>query len=122
MAKTAVAAPTVELDAIDRLEEKLKQLVAVLDRTRGESARIGEELTRTRAEQARAAEELTRARAEQTRAAEENTRLRAELDAAKARAADAESTVVELGALRTERDQIRSRVDDMLKQIESLNL
>ena len=122
MAKAAVAVPTVELDAIDRLEEKLKQLVAVLDRTRGESARIGEELTRTRAEQARAAEELTRARAEQTRAAEENTRLRAELDSAKARAADAESTVLELGALRTERDQIRSRVDDMLKQIESLNL
>jgi len=122
MAKTAVATPTVELEAIDRLEEKLKQLVAVLDRTRGESARITEELARTRTEQGRATEELTRARSEQTRAAEENTRLRAELDAAKARAADAETTGVELTALRTERDQIRSRVDHMLKQIESLNL
>jgi|SRR4051812_41818737 len=108
MAKTAVATPSVDLEAIDRLEEKLKQLVAVLDRTRADSARATEELTRTRAEQARAAEE--------------NTRLRAELDAARARLADAEGTGVELAALRTERDQIRSRVGDMLKQIEALNL
>jgi len=108
MAKTAVATPTVELDAIDRLEEKLKQLVAVLDRTRTEHAR--------------ATEELTRARAEQTRAAEENTRLRAELDAARTRLTEAEGTAVELGALRSEREQIRSRVDAMLSQIESLSL
>lgn len=108
MAKTAVAAPSVDLDAIDRLEQKLKQLVAVLDRTRAESARANEELTRTRTEQARAAEE--------------NTRLRAELDAARARLADAEGTGAELAALRIERDQIRTRVGDMLKQIEALNL
>jgi chromosome segregation ATPase len=108
MAKTAVASPSVELEAIDRLEEKLKQLVTVLDRTRTEHARLTEDLTRTRAEQARAAEE--------------NTRLRAELEAARARAADAEGTSAELAVLRTEREQIRGRVDDMLKQIESLNL
>ena len=108
MAKAAVATPSVELEAIDRLEQKLKQLVAVLDRTRTEHARLTEELTRTRAEQARAAEE--------------NTRLRAELDAARARVADAEGTSAELAALRSEREQIRGRVDDMLKQIESLNL
>jgi len=108
MAKTAVAAPTVDLDAIDRLEEKLKQLVAVLDRTR--------------AEHARATEELTSARTEQARAAEENTRLRAELESARGRLAEAEGTGAELSALRTEREQIRSRVGDMLKQIESLNL
>jgi hypothetical protein len=108
MAKTAVAAPGVELEAIDRLEQKLKQLVSVLDKTRTEHARVSEE--------------LTRARAEQARAAEENTRLRAELDTAKTRAADAETAGVELTALRSEREQIRARVDDMLKQIESLNL
>jgi hypothetical protein len=108
MAKTAVATPTVELEAIDRLEQKLKQLVAVLDKTRTEYAQ--------------ASEELTRARAEQGRAAEENTRLRAELDIAKARAADAETANAELTALRGEREQIRSRVDDMLKQIDALNL
>ena len=108
MAKAAVAAPSIDLDAIDRLEQKLKQLVGVLDRTRAEYQRTSEELTRTRTEQARAAEE--------------NTRLRAELDAAKGRVAEAEGTGAELAALRSEREQIRGRVDDMLKQIEALNL
>jgi chromosome segregation ATPase len=108
MAKTAVATPTVELEAIDRLEQKLKQLLAVLDKTRTEYTK--------------ATEELTRARTEQTRAAEENTRLRAELDTARTRLVESEGTVAELGALRTEREQIRSRVDDMLKQIDALNL
>ena len=108
MAKTAVASPSIDLEAIDRLEEKLKQFVAVLDRTRADNARANEELARTRTEQARAAEE--------------NTRLRAELEAARARVADAEGTSTELAALRTEREQIRGRVGDMLKQIESLNL
>jgi regulator of replication initiation timing len=108
MAKAAVAAPSVDLEAIDRLEQKLKQLVAVLDRTRADGAR--------------ATEELARARAEQARAAEENTRLRAEIDAARTRLADAEGTGVELAALRSEREQIRTRVGDMLKQIDALNL
>ena|SRR5881392_2126019 len=108
MAKAAVAAPSLDLDAIDRLEEKLKQLVGVLDRTRTEQTRV--------------TEELARARTEQARAAEENTRLRAELEAAKTRLTDAETSGAELAALRTERDQIRTRVGDMLKQIEALNL
>ena len=108
MAKTAVATPTVELDAIDRLEEKLKQLVAVLDRTRTEHARVSDELTRVRSEH--------------QRAAEENTRLRADIDQARTRLTEAEGTGSELAALRQERDQIRGRVDDMLKQIEALNL
>lgn len=108
MAKAAVATPSADLEAIDRLEQKLKQLVALLERTRAESARANEELARTRTEQARAAEE--------------NTRLRAELDAARARASAAEGTGAELAALRIEREQIRTRVGDMLKQIEALNL
>lgn len=122
MAKAAVATPSVDLDAIDRLEEKLKQFVAVLDRTRAEGARTADELTRNIAEQARLSEELARTRTEQARAAEENTRLRAELEASRARVAEAEGTGAELVALRTERDHIRGRVDEMLKQIESLNL
>ena len=108
MAKAAVATPSVDLEAIDRLEQKLKQLVAVLDRTRTEHQRLTEELARTRTEQARAAEE--------------NTRLRAELDTARTRLADAEGTSSELAALRSEREQVRGRVDEMLKQIEALNL
>ena len=122
MAKTAVAAPSVDIEAIDRLEQKLKQLVAVLDRTRAEGARATDELARTRAEGAKAADELARARGEHQRATDENTRLRAELDAARGRISEAEGTGSELSALRQEREQIRSRVDDMLKQIEALNL
>jgi regulator of replication initiation timing len=94
MAKTAVATPSVDFEAIDRLEQKLKQLVTVLDRTRAEYAR----------------------------ATDENARLRGELEAARGRIAEAEGTGAELDALRQEREQIRGRVDDMLKQIEALNL
>jgi chromosome segregation ATPase len=136
MAKTAVATQSVDFEAIDRLEQKLKLLVTVLDRTRAESARATDELARTRAESARAtdelartraesaraAEELTRARAEHARANDENARLRAEVDAARTRLTETEGTGTELTVLRTEREQIRSRVDDMLRQIEALNL
>ena len=94
MAKSAVAAPSLDIEAIERLEQKLKQLVAVLDRTRTEYAR----------------------------AADDNARLRGELDAARGRLAEAEGTGSELNALRQERDHIRGRVDEMLKQIEALNL
>lgn len=94
MAKSAVATSSLDIEAIDRLEQKLKQLVAVLDRTRNEVSR----------------------------AADENARLRSELDAARARIAEAEGTGSELTALRQERDHIRGRVDDMLRQIEALNL
>jgi len=94
MAKAAVATPAIEFEAIDRLEQKLKQLVAVLDRTRAEYAR----------------------------ATDDNSRLRAELDAARARLTDAEGTGTELTALRSERQQIRGRVEDMLKQLEALSL
>ena len=108
MAKTAVATPSVDFEAIDRLEQKLKMLVTVLDRTRAEGAR--------------AAEELVRARADHAKANEENGRLKTELEAALSRLAEAEGVGGELTLLRTEREQIRSRVDDMLRQIEALNL
>lgn len=108
MAKAAVATPSVDFEAIDRLEQKLKMLVTVLDRTRADGAR--------------ATEELSRARADYARANDENLRLRAELDLAHARLTEAEGTGPELTVLRTEREQIRGRVDDMLRQIEALNL
>ena len=94
MAKAAVATRTVDLEPIDRLEAKLKLLVGVIDRLRSEIAR----------------------------AAEENARLAREVDAARARASEAEGAGAELTALREERDLIRGRVDDMLKQIDALNL
>lgn len=92
MAKVALRG--VDLEPIDRLEEKVKLLVGVIDRLR----------------------------AEQARAADETARLTRELDAMKARLAEAENTSTELTALREERDLIRARVGEMLTQIESLNL
>ena len=89
-----VATRSVDLEAIDRLEEKLKLLVGVVERLRNDSARMSDE----------------------------NTRLARELDATRARLADAEGTTGELAALRDERNLIRSRVNEMLHQIESLNL
>jgi hypothetical protein len=94
VAKTAVATRSVDLEPIDRLEEKVKLLVGVIDRLR----------------------------AENSKAADENARLGRELDAAQARLSDAETTSSEVLALREERNLIRSRVDEMLHQIESLNL
>lgn len=92
MAKVAVRG--VDLEPIDRLEEKIKLLVGVIDRLR----------------------------ADQARAADENTRLARELDGVRARLTEAEGTSTELTALREERALIRSRVDEMLSTIESLNL
>ena len=94
MAKSAVATQTIGFEPIDRLEEKVKLLVGVIDRLRADGVR----------------------------AADENARLRGELDAARARINEAEGAGAELSALRDEREQIRTRVDDMLRQIEALNL
>jgi len=135
MAK-AVAAHAVELEPIDRLEDKVKLLVGVVDRLRAdgaqdkqENARLRAEVTQARdentklrAEAARDKEENTRLRTEGARAAEENTRLRAELESVRGRLSDVEGTGAELTALRDEREHIRTRVADMLQQIEALNL
>jgi regulator of replication initiation timing len=93
MAKQAVArTSTTDLDPIDRLEDKIKLLVDMVSQLRGE----------------------------QTRATEENTRLAREIEALRARLTDAEAASSELAALRDERDVIRTRVVDMLSQLESL--
>jgi FtsZ-binding cell division protein ZapB len=91
MAKTATR---VELEPIDRLEEKLKRLVDMVDRMK----------------------------AEQARAAEENQRLARELEAMRSRAAAGDSLMAELSSLKEERDVIRTRVTDMLDQLEALSL
>jgi regulator of replication initiation timing len=122
MAKAAVAAQSVEVEAIDRLDQKVRALVAMVDRLRAENAQAAEDNTRLRGESARATEEITRLRAENSRAIEENTRMRTEMEAARTRLAESEGTGAELLALRQEREQIRGRVDEMLKQIDALNL
>jgi len=65
---------------------------------------------------------VDRMKADQARAAEENQRLGRELDAMRARVMAADATAGELTALRGERDAIRTRVSDMLEQLEALSL
>ncbi len=65
---------------------------------------------------------IGRLRGEQTRVVEENARLQRELDALRGRLNDAEGAATELNTMRDERDQIRTRVAEMLKQLDSLNL
>jgi FtsZ-binding cell division protein ZapB len=89
-----VAVRDVDLEPIDRLEEKVKLLVEMIDRLRAEHAR----------------------------ASDDNARLARELDVTKARLAEAEGAGSEVTTLREERDLIRSRVTEMLAQIESLKL
>lgn len=91
MAKTA---STVDLQPIDRLEEKVKQLVQLVDRLR----------------------------AENTRVSDDNVRLMREMESLKTRIADAEGAGAELTTLREERDVVRARVSDMLAQIDRLAL
>ena len=93
MAKQA-ALRTVDLEPIDRLEEKIKLLVSM----------------------------IARLRAEQANAADENARLTQEIAGLRARLADSETATDEIGALRGERELIRTRVSDMLDQLEALNL
>lgn len=91
MAKPGTA---VDLQPIDRLEEKLKQLVQLVDRLR----------------------------AENTRVADDNVRLMRELEAAKSRISEADTAGAELAAMREERDAVRDRVAEMLAQIDRLAL
>jgi regulator of replication initiation timing len=82
------------LEPIDRLEEKIKMLVNTIVRIKGE----------------------------QTRAAEENAKLKGDIEGLRARIATAESAGAEVVSLREERDLIKSRVTDMLQQLDGLNL
>jgi hypothetical protein len=91
MAKQAVAR-TVDLEPIERLEEKIKLLVNM----------------------------VSRLREEQARSADDRSRLTQELDALRARLADAEGINAELTALRDERTVIRERVAEMLSQLEAI--
>ena len=81
-----------DLEPIDRLEEKIKLLVQIVTRLRGEQAK----------------------------AAEDHARLVQEIDTLRARVANAQGAHTELDALREERDAIRGRVAEMLSQLDSI--
>ena len=91
MAKTMTRS---DLEPIDRLEEKVKLLVSMVDRMKNE----------------------------QVRAVEENQRLSQDLEAARARLATSDHLSSELSTMKNERDVIRTRVTDMLEQLEALSL
>jgi regulator of replication initiation timing len=86
------AARTIDLEPIDRLEEKIKLLVGL----------------------------VTRLRLDQKKAADENARLQVEIDGLRARLMETEGTNADLAALRDERELIRARVADMLEQLEAI--
>jgi FtsZ-binding cell division protein ZapB len=84
----------VDTEALDRLEEKVKLLVALIGRMRTEQARL----------------------------AEEHQRVSKELEAARGRLQEVEGATAEVAALRDERDLIRARVSSLLEQLEGLSL
>ena len=85
-------ARAVDLEPIDRLEEKVKLLVSM----------------------------VAGLREQQARSADDNARLTQEMTILRARLADADGTGVELAALRDERDAIRERVAEMLSQLDAI--
>ena len=92
MAKTG---QSVSLETFDRLEEKVKQLVALIGRMRTEQARM----------------------------AEEHVRLTRELELARARLQEAVAVSAdEVGSFKEERELIRTRVSSLLEQLDTLNL
>ena len=88
------ATRTVDLAPIDRLEDKVKALVALVERLKGDSARL----------------------------ADDNARLAREVETLHARLAEAETASGEILSLREERDLVRSRVAELLEQLEGLSL
>jgi len=84
----------VDTEALDRLEDKVRLLVALVGRMRSEHAQTADALQRA-------------------------TR---ELDDARIRLKEAEGSGAEIAALKDERETIRTRVSSLLAQIEDLNL
>ena len=82
------------VEPFDRLEEKIKLLVSTIARLKGEHTRL----------------------------TEENGRLQREVSALEERAAAAESTGSEVSALKEERDLIRTRVGEILAELDTLKL
>jgi regulator of replication initiation timing len=91
MSRTGAA---VDLQPIDRLEDKVKQLVTLIDTLRAEKAR----------------------------AVDDAARLQQEVAAMKARVADGATASAEVSTLREERELIRTRVAQMIATIDRLKL
>jgi uncharacterized coiled-coil DUF342 family protein len=84
----------VDQQPIDRLEDKIRQLVGLIDTLRAERAK----------------------------AVDEAARLQRELEATRSRLSEASSATAEVNTLREERELIRNRVVQMIAQIDKLDL
>ena len=85
---------TVDVASIERLAEKVRDLIDVLERTRGE-------LSQT---------------------IEDNLRLSREVEDLKTQLSSAKSTSADMASLMDEREQIRTRVTAMLEQLEEISV
>ena len=85
---------TVDVESIERLAEKVRDLVGVLERTRGELSQ----------------------------AIEDNLRLSRETEHLRSELASAESANAEVSSLLAEREQIRTRVGQMLEQLNEISV
>ena len=85
---------SVSLEPIDRLAEKVRSLIGILERTR----------------------------AELTHTTDDNARLSQEIEDLRSRLAAAEERGARTDDLQAEREQIHTRVSDMLAQLEELSL
>ena len=85
---------TVDVESIERLAEKVRDLIGVLERTRSE-------LSQT---------------------IEDNRRLSREVEDLKTPLSSAESTSADMASLMDEREQIRTRVTEMLEQLEEISV
>ena len=82
------------LEPLSRLEDKVKRLIALVERLQQEK----------------------------TSAIGDSERLKSELDALRTRLAESDNADSEVAALRIERDQIRTRVTGILEQLEAIDL
>jgi FtsZ-binding cell division protein ZapB len=84
----------VDTETLDRLEEKVKLLVALIGRMRTEQARMDDE----------------------------HQKVEKELETARVRLQEVDGATAEISSLKEERDVIRTRVSSLLEQLEGLNL
>ena len=82
------------LEPLNRLEDKVKRLIGLVERLQQEK----------------------------TSAIGDSERLKSELDALRTRLAESDNADSEVAALRAERDQIRTRVTGILEQLEAIDL
>jgi FtsZ-binding cell division protein ZapB len=88
------AVPAVDLGVVERLDEKIRQLIALVEKTRAEATRLRSD----------------------------NERLTRDVESLQVQLTDAAGVATELQAMREERDQVRARVADMLAQLDALQL